>query len=262
MGNSEPNQPPMEQPASEQVFCPNCNGGNPPGAANCTWCGRPLDVADTTDAAPGAAMGAATGAEVYSPAPSATQQQEYQPQPQSYQSQPGPEYTQPAQVTQPTQPTYSAAPTYTQPAPVVTAPTPAKSGSGRKIALIVGGVLLGLLLLCVILFGSLFAGVMGLTQPAVDAGDKFMSALRDGNYDRAFELSTPSLQQEVVDAETLRDALESKQPTKWSFTSRNIQNDLATLEGTTTYANNESGQVEMELRKVGNDWRVSFINLK
>ncbi|MEO6457696.1 MAG: hypothetical protein ABIO92_05415 [Chloroflexia bacterium] len=257
MSNSDPNQPSMEQPASEQVLCPNCNGGNPPGAANCTWCGKPMDVSDTTEAPPGAA----TAAAIYTPAPSATQQQGYQSESQPYQPQ-ATGYTQPTQETQPAQPGYTDAPQYPQPAPVVTAPPPAKSGSGRKIALIVGGVLLGLLLLCGILFGSLFAGVMGLTQPAVDAGEKFMAALRDGNYDRAFELSTPSLQQEVGDAQMLRDALESKQPTKWSFTSRNIQNDIATLGGTTTYANNEPGQVEMELRKVGNDWMVSFINLK
>ena len=250
MGNNDPNQPPIEQPASEQVLCPNCNGGNPPGATNCMWCGKALDVDDTTESAPGAAMDAAAN----SPAPSATQQ-EYQPQPQPYQPK-ATVYTQSAQAG------YTDAPQYSQPASVVTAPPTAKSGSGRRIALIVGGVLLGSLLLCVILSVTLFAGVFGLTQPAVDSGDKFMAALRDGNYDRAFELSTPSLQQEVGDAQALRGALASKQPTKWSFTSRNIQNDLATLEGTTTYANNESGQVEMELRKVGNDWRVSFINLK
>ena len=259
MGNNDPNQPPMgqpeEQPASDQVLCPNCNGGNPPGSANCMWCGRPMNESDTRDAAPAAA----TGAAVYSPDPSAPQQQEYQPQP--YQPQ-ATEYTQPGQATQPTQPGYTGAPQYPQPAPVVTVPPPAKSGSGRRIALIVGGVLLGLLLLCGILSVTLFAGVFGLTQPAADAGDRFMAALRDGNYDRAFELSTPSLQEEVGGAQALREALESKQPTKWSFTFRDIENDLATLRGTTTYANNEPGEVEMELRKVGNDWLVSFINLR
>ena len=261
MSNSDPNQPPMEQPANEQILCPNCNGGNPPGGANCMWCGKQLSVTATTDAAPIPTTGATTSTTVYSPAPSVTQQQEYQPQPQPYQPQ-ATGYMPPAQADQPTQPGYTNAPQYPQPTPIITAPPPAKSGSGKKIALIVGGVLLGSLLLCGILFGSLFAGVMGLTQPAVDAGDKFMVALRDGDYDRAFELSTPSLQEEVGDPERLRDTLQSKQPTKWSFTSRNIQNDLATLRGTTTYANNESGQVEMELRKVGNDWKVSFINLE
>lgn len=253
MSNSDSSQPPGEQPAREQVFCPNCNGGNPPGAANCTWCGKPLGVAAATNDAPDSA----TVATVYSPAPSTTQQQEYQPQPQPQPYQPpATGYTQPAQSG------YADAPQYPQPSPVVTAPPPAKSGSGRKIALIVGGVLLGLLLLCGILFGSLIAGVFGITQPAVDSGEKFMAALRDGEYDRAFELSTPTLQQELGDSDTLRDALQSKQPTAWTFTSRKIENDLATLGGTTTYANNEPGRVEMELRKVGNDWLVSFINLE
>ena len=264
MGNNDPNEPPMgqspEQPANDQVLCPNCNGGNPPGSANCMWCGRPMNADASTDTSPGAATVTTTSSEVYSPAPSAPQQ-EQQPQPQPYQPQ-ATAYTQPSQATQPDQPVYTTAPQYPQPTPVVTAPPPAKSGSGTKVALIIGGVILGSILLCVAAFLAFGSFILGATQPAVDAGDNFMAALRDGNYDRAFELSTPALQEEVGDAQALRDALERKQPTKWSFTSRNIQNDLATLGGTATYANNESGQVEMELRKVGNDWLVSFINLE
>jgi hypothetical protein len=258
MSNSDPNQPSMGRPASEQVFCPNCNGGNPPGNTNCMWCGKPLNATSVSATASDSAAAAGT----YTPPPTTMpQSQEVQPPPQAYQAQPTPGYTAQTQVTQSEQPAYSVTPPYPQPTSVVTAP-PAKSGSGRRILLIVGGVLLGLLLLCGILFGSLFAGVIGLTQPAADAGEKFMAALRDGNYDAAYALCTPSLQEEVGDAATLKDALSSKQPTKWTFTSRNIQNDLATLQGTTTYTGNETGEVEMELRKVGNDWKVSFINLK
>ena len=260
MSNSDPNQPPTGQPATEQVLCPNCNGGNPPGGTNCMWCGKPLTavaISDTTSEGPTSPTSAYSAAD--SGAPAAMPPQEVPPQ--AYTAQPTSDYTQPTGVTQPVPPAYSTAPPYPQPTPVVTAP-PAKSGSGRRIALIVGGVLLGLLLLCGILFGSLFAGIMGLTQPAVDSGERFMTALRDGNYDRAFELCTPSLQQEVGDAGALKDALSSKQPTKWGFTKREINNDLATLQGTTTYAGGEAGEVEMELRKVGNDWKVSFINLK
>lgn len=37
-----PSQP-MATPAQAQVFCPNCRGGNPQGAAACIWCGKALD---------------------------------------------------------------------------------------------------------------------------------------------------------------------------------------------------------------------------
>ncbi|HUP27428.1 MAG TPA: hypothetical protein VM409_03260 [Chloroflexia bacterium] len=143
---------------------------------------------------------------------------------------------------------------------------PDKPRSGSRTPLIIAGVVLGLLLLCgigaVAIFGGIFGGVMAATQPAVDTGERFMKAISEGNYDAAFDLCAPSLKTEVGDANTLRGALETRQPVKWSFTSRNINNDLATLSGTTTYKENESGVVDMELRKVGNDWRVSYVNLK
>ncbi len=39
--------PPPPAPL-EQVFCPNCHGGNPPTAQVCMWCGRPLPAAAPT----------------------------------------------------------------------------------------------------------------------------------------------------------------------------------------------------------------------
>ena len=243
MSDNYQGQPPAGEPAPGQVFCPHCNGGNPESATNCMWCGRPM------------ATNPATTTPIADPVPA----QVYDAQPQSYQQPPAPA----PHAGQPAQPPPFTQEPYSQPAPVVATPAAApKSGSGMKIALIVGGVLLGLLLLCGVLFGSIIMGVLGLTQPAVDAGNNFMTALRDDNYDRAFELCAPSLQEEVGNAQALEDALSSKQPVTWSINSRNIEGDLATLEGTTTYAGDEPGTLEMELRKVCNDWRVSFINLR
>jgi hypothetical protein len=128
--------------------------------------------------------------------------------------------------------------------------------------LIVGAVLLVLIVGCVVLFGSIIGGAIGLTQPAADAGDKFMAAVRDGDYNRAYDLSTPALQQEVGNADGLRQALESHAPATWTFLSRNINNDVAGLTGTTTYKDGSQGTVDMELRQVDGNWKVSFVDLK
>ncbi|MDQ6693387.1 MAG: zinc ribbon domain-containing protein, partial [Chloroflexota bacterium] len=221
------NQPPsggMPQGPGQQsneVMCPNCKGGNPLGAAVCQWCGTSLQagpLSRPTDNQPGVPMGG------YAP-----------PGPGPVQAAPGP---------QPTQ--YGPAQGY---APPPGAPQMGVTGVVRKRrtspCFIIGGIALALILLC-------GAGVIGLglfvvnaTQPVASAGDAYMTALRDGDYSKAFNLSAPALQQEATNAQGLQSALSSKQPATWSFTSRNISNGTGTLSGTTTYKTGSNGTVDM-----------------
>jgi hypothetical protein len=109
-------------------------------------------------------------------------------------------------------------------------------------------------------------GLLGLvftaTQPVVDAGDSFMSALRDGNYNNAYNMCAPSVQQEVTDAQGMEDEFGAYQPANWTFTSRSIRNDLGRLEGTVNYKEGNSGTVRLEFVKSGDDWKVSGASLK
>jgi hypothetical protein len=89
-----------------------------------------------------------------------------------------------------------------------------------------------------------------------------MAALRDGNYSRAFDLSSPDLQDEVGDASGLEAALSAKQPATWTFTSRSISNNNGQLSGTATYKDGTSGTVDMALSKFDNAWKVVGINMK
>ena len=128
--------------------------------------------------------------------------------------------------------------------------------------MVIGIIVLALVLICGIGGALLVGGVLNATQPVFNAGEAYMAALRDGDYNRAYDLSSTVLQQEVGDAEGLLPALGAKQPASWSFTSRSIENNQGRLQGTTTYKNGETGTVDMALTQVGNDWKVSFLNLK
>ncbi len=132
----------------------------------------------------------------------------------------------------------------------------------RSPLLIIGGILLVLLVICGGGIAVLVGGVLNATQPIANVGDAYMTALRDGDYAKAFSLSDPSLQQEVKDAGGLQTALGSKQVATWSLTSRNISNNQGSLSGTTTYKTGESGTVDIALTQVGNDWKVAGISLK
>ena len=174
---------------------------------------------------------------------------------------PGPE--QPNQYGPP--PGYTPPPAYTPPpggpppGTTVTAPPPPR---GRSPLLIIGIIVLALVLICGIGGALLVGGVINATQPVANAGDAFMAALRDGDYNKAYDLSAPALQQEVGNAEGLQAALGTNRVASWSFTSRNISNNQGSLEGTTTYTDGSTGTVTMALTQVGNDWKVSAVSLR
>lgn len=133
----------------------------------------------------------------------------------------------------------------------------------KKVILIIVGVV-ALFCVCAIVGVVLFGGaIFATTQPAVDVGDQFMNALKGGNYDAAFATFHPALQQKVGNAQGLKRLIESgkAQPTKWSFTSRNVNNDTASLEGTVSMTGGD-GALSIELLKVNDGWKITAFNLK
>ncbi len=134
----------------------------------------------------------------------------------------------------------------------------------KRTVLIVAAVAAALCLCCfVAIIGFSIVGGLGLTQPAADVGEKFMQSLKTGDYDTAFALCHPSLQQKLGNAQGLKRLIENgkAQPTIWSFTSRNVDNDQAHLEGTVTMLGAE-GTVTLDLVKLESDWKVIGFNLK
>jgi hypothetical protein len=134
----------------------------------------------------------------------------------------------------------------------------------RRIVLIVAGAVLVLIVLCVVVLGGGIAAIFQATQPVADASEKFMVALRDGNYQQAYDMCTPTLQSELSDASGLENMITSanRKPATWSFTSRNINNDRGEVGGTATFADNTAGTVSIVLMKSGNDWKIEGFNLK
>ncbi|MDE3090573.1 MAG: hypothetical protein KGJ80_14425, partial [Chloroflexota bacterium] len=93
--------------------------------------------------------------------------------------------------------------------------------------LLIAAVVVGLCICCfVAIIGISILGGFGLTQPAADAGEKFMQSLKVGDYDTAYALCHPSLQQKLGGAQGLKRLVENgkAQPTTWNFTSRNVDN--------------------------------------
>ncbi len=134
----------------------------------------------------------------------------------------------------------------------------------KKVVLIIGAVLLVCCVGIVAVAGLGGLAALGATQPAAQAGENFMSALKAGDYSKAFDLCDPALQSELKDVQGLETMITNGnvQPNSWKFTSRNVDNSSAKLEGSATFTGDRAGTVSLELNKTGNDWKVIGFHLK
>ena len=131
-------------------------------------------------------------------------------------------------------------------------------------------IVVGVLVLCCALIGvfvlvtggTAVGAALGLTQPAVDAGNEFMQALKDEDYEKAYDLCAPNIQEELGSVEGLQDFIESaeRQPEEWKFSSREVNNDVADLSGPATFRFGEA-TLTLQLTKLGDNWKVNTFGI-
>jgi zinc-ribbon domain len=170
---------------------------------------------------------------------------------------------QPFAPTQPGAPGYGP-PGYGPPGAAVQAfgPAPARPRASpvKWIALGCGGALVLIVAFVVVLVTFVF----GVTQPVVDASDRFLGDLKRADYGAANGMSTPALQAEVGGAPGLQRRVESghARPTSWSYSSRNITNGMGHVSGTAKFADGGEGPVEIQLEQSSGHWLVSGFKLR
>lgn len=133
------------------------------------------------------------------------------------------------------------------------------------LLVVVGGLLLCCALIGVFVLvtgGTAVGAALGLTQPAVDAGNAFMQALKDENYEQAFDLCASNIQEELGSAEGLQEFIEiaDRQPEEWKFTSRNVENDVADLSGPATFRFGKA-TLTLQLTKIDDAWKVNTFGI-
>ena len=97
--------------------------------------------------------------------------------------------------------------------------------------------------------------------PLVESGDRFMTALRDGNFQQAHALATPALQRELGDPQRMGANVGRYQPGEWSWSHRQVRNGIGSLEGSVTYRGGFDGRARLELNQVDGEWRVAAYRL-
>ncbi len=209
----------------------------------CPNCGR--EVSDDASFCPacGATVTAAAGGGVLPPQPQTTP-----PHPQP----PGPPMgAQPPYAQQPP----GAPPAYA-PGTLPPAPVKKKTGSGWKIALVAGLVVLLLVGVVVALLGLL---VFRAVKEPVDVTNRYIEAVNDGDAEEAWDLLHPEspLKYEYTlstfESQVLRTSVRL---TAWDANQVEVKDSRALVGVDMEDVNGDEYQVDFELRKDGGDWKV------
>ena len=92
----------------------------------------------------------------------------------------------------------------------------------------------------------------------------FLSELKIGNFDKAYEFLSPDAKNQIPDSTTLGKLIKENnwQPTKWSWTSEQTDDQHAQFGGEATYIDKRQGKIQLWLDKIDKHWKVSSMNFQ
>ncbi len=92
-----------------------------------------------------------------------------------------------------------------------------------------------------------------------DLGKGFMTALRDGDATGSWDMLTTAVQDEVGGTDAWGEFVTPRNFSNWNFTSTNVQNNSAEMDGEATLGA-ETYTVVLIFDKADDTWKISGIN--
>ncbi|MHC1740313.1 MAG: hypothetical protein AB9897_04295 [Anaerolineaceae bacterium] len=114
-------------------------------------------------------------------------------------------------------------------------------------------------LLLVLMLTVTACGAVSSLKTTGSTGDAFMQALKDQDNEASWNLLTQAVKDEVGDQAAWADFTAPRAFESWKFTSNNITNNEAQLDGTATI-NGETYNVTLVLDQSGDSWLISGVN--
>lgn len=139
------------------------------------------------------------------------------------------------------------------------------SGSNRTV-LIVAGVLAGICLCVCVIGGAFFAitggglaALFGAVAAPATAGGQFLTAVKNGDFDAAYDLMDPGLQADFGSPDALAEQLagDGVLVEDYSITNTQLDNNAATLAGVLVLEDGGRTDFELELNNRDGVWRVT-----
>lgn len=113
----------------------------------------------------------------------------------------------------------------------------------------------------IFVFGLTACGAVSSLKTVNSTGDAFMQALKDQNNEASWNLLTQSVKDEIGDQTAWANFTQPRNFNSWKFTSTNIANNQAQLDGEATISG-ATYAVTLIMDPDGDNWLISGINFK
>lgn len=112
---------------------------------------------------------------------------------------------------------------------------------------------------CGVCFASIFGFLNVLLAPASDVANTFLEAVRDDNYEIAYQQLSSDLKTQVEDSQRLHSlVLEyGAEPEVWFFNSQSVENNFGRFVGQATLKNGEQVDITIRLQLYDELWQVT-----
>jgi hypothetical protein len=113
----------------------------------------------------------------------------------------------------------------------------------------------------VLLFSLVSCSVVSGLKSAADTGDAFMQALKDNDNATSWGMLGQNIKDELGSEAAWADFTEPRNFSDWTFSSTNIENSTATLEGEATLGA-DTYLVTLIMEANGEEWLITGINIE
>jgi hypothetical protein len=110
-------------------------------------------------------------------------------------------------------------------------------------------------------------GAVSAGKDLADQGNAFMTALKEGDFQAAYDQMTPELQQEIGSVDALQSMIvdNAATPSEWKFSGVNMSTEegmnTGTLDGSVDYTDGKSGTVNLEYVQQDQAWKMLSFSL-
>ena len=107
-------------------------------------------------------------------------------------------------------------------------------------------------------------GLENILETPSNTRNSFLSYVKAGNFEKAYQLLSPDAQNQIPDADAFRRIITENnwQPTRWKWITEQVEQERAHYSGEATYKENRIGVIEVWLDRIETHWKVSGMNFQ
>lgn len=129
----------------------------------------------------------------------------------------------------------------------------------KRMLLGIGITILAIVIVCGGGAGLFIWFIYNLLAAPREAGNEFMQAVADQQYDTAYAMLTPAYQTRLENASGLAAIFIEAPPATWDFSSTTINNSVGSVTGTLTDTDGEIYTLTLSLLEINEEWHIDGV---